>query len=331
MSAQTMAPAYIKRSDTHRLALSCPACRHVSRELFAADSLENFSYACEHCKHELRRVNGIWRAVLPHRSTYFHQFMADYQRIRSAEGRGSATAEFYLNLPYKDVSGANQRQWSIRARTFRYFEREILPTLEAGRDSLDILDLGAGNGWLSYRLALRGHRPVAVDLITDSRDGLSAAQHFRSNLGVLFPCFQAELDNLPFADSQFDVAIFNASLHYSEDYQRTLREALRCVKAGGAIVIADTAWYSSEASGARMITERQSAFLERFGTASDAINSLEFLTDERLMGLEQTFGLKWHVYTPFYGLRWAMRPVVAKLRRKREPSKFRIYVAEVTK
>jgi ubiquinone/menaquinone biosynthesis C-methylase UbiE len=269
--------------------------------------------------------------MLPQRSAYFHEFMTNYQRIRSEEGRGSATADFYLNLPYKDLTGTNQGQWSIRANTFRCFERHVLPVLERGRKALDILDLGAGNGWLSYRLALRRHRPVAVDLLTDSRDGLSAAQHFSSHLGVLFPCVQAELDNLPFADSQFDIAVFNASFHYSEDYQRTLGEALRCLKPGGAIVIADTAWYSSGENGSRMIAERQAAFLARYGTASDAIKSLEFLTNEQLKALEQCFGLKWQVYHPFYGLRWAMRPLIARLRNKREPSTFRIYVAEVRK
>lgn len=331
MSAQTIAPTPSSRKSTYQLRLLCPGCRHAFRSLFVPDSLENFSFVCERCKHELYKVNGIWRAMLPQRSDYFREFMANYQRIRSSEGRGSATAEFYLNLPYKDLTGINKDQWAIRARTFRCFEREILPMFEAGRKSLDILDLGAGNCWMSYRLALRGHRPVAIDLMTDSRDGLSAAQHFSSNLGVLFPCFQAELDNLPFADSQFDIAVFNASFHYSEDYHRTLGEVLRCVKPGGAIVIADTAWYSSEASGARMIAERHANFLECFGTASDAVPSLEFLTDQRLRALEQCFGLKWQVYTPGYGLRWAMRPLVAKLRGKREPSRFRIYVAEVKK
>ena len=80
-----------------------------------------------------------------------------------------------------------------------------------------------------------------------------------------------------------------------------------------------------------MIAERHAAFVERFGTASDAIRSLEFLTDERLKRLEHHFGVRWRVHTPFYGLRWAMRPLVAKLRGKREPATFRIYVAEVAK
>jgi predicted RNA methylase len=52
---------------------------------------------------------------------------------------------------------------------------------EASRP-LDLLDLGAGTGWMSYRLALRGHHPVAVDLLNDDRDGLGAARHFFAKL-----------------------------------------------------------------------------------------------------------------------------------------------------
>jgi SAM-dependent methyltransferase len=329
--AHVLSPELGNGPDIHGLRLVCPKCRYPLGELFVPDALKNFSFICGLCKNEVYAVDGIWRALLPHRSIYFRNFMMNYQGIRSAEGRGSATAEFYVNLPYKDITGANQRQWSIRARTFEYFEREILPKLEAGRGSLDVLDLGAGNGWLSYRLALRGHNPVAVDLMTDSRDGLGAAQQFSSALPKLFPRLQADLDNLPLADSQFDIAIFNASFHYSEDYLATLGEAVRCVKPRGEVIIADTAWYSSEASGTRMIAERRARFIERFGTASDAIRSLEFLTDTRLKALEEQFGLRWQVHTPHYGFRWAMRPVVAKLRGKREPSTFRIYVAEVKK
>ena len=46
-----------------------------------------------------------------------------------------------------------------------YFERHVL----RANTPLDLLDLGAGCGWMSYRLASRGHRPVAVDILTDGR------------------------------------------------------------------------------------------------------------------------------------------------------------------
>ena len=196
---------------------------------------------------------------------------------------------------------------------------------------LRILDLGAGNGWMSYRFALQGHTPVAVDLLINERDGLGAAQHYEPRLPSLFPRFQAELDNLPFADSQFDVVMFNASFHYSENYEKTLGEAIRCVRSGGTVVIADTPWYSEERSGAQMLEERRTLFIRRYGFPSDELNSLEFLTDQRLGALEQRFHLQWHTHNPFYGVRWHVRPLVARLRRTRKPSRFRIYSTKVAK
>ena len=56
------------------------------------------------------------------------------------------------------------------------------------------IDLGAGNAWLSYRLSLRGHRPCAVDIFTDGRDGLGAARHYP----IPFPTVEADFSALPF-------------------------------------------------------------------------------------------------------------------------------------
>jgi SAM-dependent methyltransferase len=275
---------------------------------------------------------GIWRALPPARMARFGRFMREYQAIREAEGRGSESAEYYLSLPYLDLSGHNQGQWAIRAQTYEFLERKILPNLEVSNSAgLGILDLGAGNGWMSYRLSLRGHWPVALDLLTSERDGLAAATHFQRQIPSLFPRFQAELDRLPFADNQFDIAIFNASFHYSEAYDETLGEAIRCLRPGGTVIIADTAWYSRDVSGQRMVAERQQSFTQRYGFPSDGLTSLEYLTDRRLGDLEHQFGIHWKIYSPFYGMRWAMRPLIAKLKHKREPSRFRIYVAEVVK
>jgi SAM-dependent methyltransferase len=280
----------------------------------------------------MHEMEGIWRALPPKRAEYFERFMREYRFIREAEGRGSASTECYLALPYRDLTGRNTAQWAIRSQTYRFLERAILPKIESrnARD-LNILDLGAGNGWMSYRLSVRGHLPVAVDLLTSELDGLAAATHYQRKLTRLFPRFQAELNRLPFADSQFDVAIFNASFHYSEDYRESLGETLRCLRPGGYVIIADTAWYRNERSGQQMVAERQEAFVHHYGFPSDGVRSLEYLTDERLADLEHHFGIRWHTYSPFYGVRWAMRPIVAKLRGRREPSRFRIYVAEVAK
>lgn len=281
---------------------------------------------CRNCGFTLRDVHGILHALPPERVVHYARFTEDYERIRDAEGRGSDGDEFYLGLPYSDSSGKNSQQWHIRARTFDYLiDRVLKPRFPSGGR---ILDLGAGNCWLSYRLALAGFKPFAVDLLTNGRDGLGAGEHYRNYLPVFFPRFRAELARLPFQDEQFDVAIFNASFHYADNYEAVLREALRCVNDSGIVIISDTPWYSSGASGQRMICERQAKFLEQYSTASASIDSLEYLTDERLSTLAECLSIDWTIHSPAYGLQWSLRPIFAKLRNRREPSRFRVYVAQ---
>jgi len=293
--------------------LQCPRCRATINLL-----------DCQFCGMQMPVENGIVKALPPDRAAHFARFMEDYEHIRAAEGRWSQEDDFYLSLPYKDVSGKNRKQWAIRARSFDHLMKHVL-NRSLQNNGGRILDLGAGNCWMSYRLALANYRPFAVDLLTNDRDGTGAAEHFRKHLPAMFPRIQAELSCLPFQDGQFDAAIFNASFHYAEDYVATLREALRCVRSDGTVIISDTPWYSREESGRKMVEERNSAFLERYGTASDSIKSLEYLTDERLRTIEDQLGIRWTIHHPPYGLKWAMRPLVARLSNRREPSRFRIY------
>ena len=221
MSAAQANPAVVDSNCMWRLRLQCTAC---GRPLTESNVLADDDVACA-CGFGLRHRDGILRALAPDRAAHFCQFMAEYGEIRAREGRGAADAAHYLALPFEDRTGRNSWQWSIRAKTFHYFASRILPKVEtrAGR-SLDILDIGAGNGWLSYRLTLRGHRCAAVDLLDNHWDGLGAAHHYLSNLTTPFAVLQAEMDRLPFADSQFDLVIFNASFHYSTDYSQTTGE-----------------------------------------------------------------------------------------------------------
>lgn len=295
--------------------LQCPRCQHALTGL-----------DCLLCKYRLRNIGGILDALPPERAAHYARFIEEYERIRAAEGRGSESESFYLGLPYTDISERNSQQWRIRARSFDCLMARVLkPDFPTGGGQ--ILDLGAGNCWMSYRLAAAGHHPFAVDLLTNDSDGLGAAEHYRAHLPGLFPRFRAELEHLPFQNEQFDAVVFNASFHYAEDYEAALREALRCVIAGGVVVICDTPWYSREESGKQMVSERHVLFLHRYGTASDSIKNLEYLTDERLQALEERLSIHWTAYSPRYGFRWAMRPLMAKLRNRREPSRFRIYVA----
>jgi SAM-dependent methyltransferase len=252
-------------------------------------------------------------------STPRQQFLEDYARIRAAEGRGSEDSAYYRALPFFDPTGRNSSQWRIRACSFKYFKRRILP-----RSTCNILDLGAGNCWLSYRLAELGHAPVAVDIFADPRDGLGAARHYP----VRFPVIESGFDDLPFADSQFDLAVFNSSIHYSSDYVRTLSEARRCLRPEGRVVILDSPIYKRRDHGEAMRVERQIHFEHQHGFRSEALGSIEFFDLEMLEDLRHKLSLTWEIHRPWYGWRWHMRPVRARLKGQRPPSRFWILVGK---
>lgn len=286
------------------------------------DADANSTNACS-CGFAFRTTDGILRALAPERAEYFRRFQKEYGDVRAREGRGASEDAYYLGLPFEDCTGHNMWQWSIRAKTYLYFESRILSAIErrAGL-ALKILDIGAGNGWLSYRLSLRGHRCAAVDIVDNAWDGLGACSHYLRHLTEPFTVVQAEMDRLPLADSEFDVAIFNASFHYSTDYIATIREALRCLRPDGDLLVLDTPYYHRDESGQQMLRERHAQFEKQYGFRSDSIPSLEYVTGETLTRLAAECRLRWDVRRPWYGWAWAMRPWKARWRRRREPSKF---------
>lgn len=323
--AETSGTASVNCRSTRLPTLACPVCQHAT-----VPAKERWQWVCPTCRFQISERMGIFQALPAERLRYYRQFIQEYETVRNQESRGATSAAFYLELPYKDLTGANRWQWKIRARTFDCLMRRVLPAIERSHASgCDVLDLGAGNCWFSYQMSLRGHHPVAVDLLENDTDGLGAAKHYSLSVPDLFPRFVAEMDHLPFASSQFDLVVFNAAFHYSVDYSRTLSEAIRCLRRPGCIVIADSPLYSQNESGQIMVREKHAAFQKQFGFRSDSIRSLEFLTPTSLSQMAQTFSLSWNIVTPWYGLSWALRPWKARLLGRREPSRFQLIWAEV--
>jgi SAM-dependent methyltransferase len=252
-------------------------------------------------------------------------FLEQYAVIRHAEGRGSNDPEYYRALPWRDLSGKSAEQWKIRARSYRHCERILLPDLEraAGRP-LRILDLGAGNGWMSNRLRQRGHHPVAIDIFTDPLDGLRAIRHYEIRPDAV----AADFNVLPFRDRSIDLAIFNSSFHYSSDYGRTLTEVLRCLRPGGSFIVVDSPVYEHPSDGEQMRAERQDFFTRTYGFRSESLGSIEYLDEPMLASLATEFSIEWQRSWPWYGWRWALRPWQARRHGRRPPSRFFILLGK---
>ncbi|HKG91055.1 MAG TPA: methyltransferase domain-containing protein [Gemmatimonadaceae bacterium] len=268
------------------------------------------------------------------------RFRAEYGAHRAAEGRAHTGAEL-LALPYL-AAGPLARQWAVRARSFDAFVRLVL--VPAARDArarpLRLLDVGAGNGWLSYRAALAGAHAMAVDFRDDEVDGLGAAAAYVRALDAArggeggrgvgrMTRVAASFDALPVADGSFDVVVFNAALHYAVDLTAVLWEARRVLRAGGRLVVLDSPFYARDAAGAAMVAEKRRDAAARFGDRADALMALpfvEYLTRERLEHASAEIGLVWRRHRVRYPLWYEARPLVAWLRRRRPPSRFDLWV-----
>jgi SAM-dependent methyltransferase len=259
------------------------------------------------------------------------RFADAYARHRAAEGRAYGEDDL-LALPYLRA-GPLARQWAVKARTFEAFEARVLrPLARRRRRPLTLLDLGAGNGWLSYRTALRGHSAIAIDIRGDDVDGLGAARPYIDRTAGRIETRIATFEALPAESASVDLAVFNASIHYALDLRAVLDEARRTVRPGGMIAILDSPFYRREADGITMVAAKQADAASRFGSEVDILTAfpfIEFLTRERLAIASRSLGLAWRRHRVRYPLWYELRPLQAALARRRCPSRFDLWFSTV--
>jgi SAM-dependent methyltransferase len=289
----------------------CPSCR----EVLVVDR-EGW-----YCKREDLRFSpdgGIPSFLLPRRKEALQKFLDAYKQIRKTEGWGGPGS--CEELPYRDRGGKHRWIWSIRARTFDCFLSHLSQRFPNGHARL--LDLGAGNCWLALRMAEREFTVVALDINLDAYDGLGALSELPPSQRSGIELVQSEFDALPFARGTFDIAVFNASLHYSADPLRTISAAMGVLKDRGLLYVLDTPVYRSSDAGLAMVRERARSFQKTFNIVLPEEFRGSFLTSAMLSQIERTYPTE--ILVPAYGIRWALRPVVARLLGRRDPASFMI-------
>ncbi|HUF39257.1 MAG TPA: class I SAM-dependent methyltransferase [Anaerolineales bacterium] len=291
----------------------CPRCRG------ALDRESPDGFFCPSDRLTFERRRGIWRFLTPEAIARTAGFIREYETVRQAEGRGWPTSNDYRMLPQTDPADPLAGMWRIRAASFRCFEQRVLGRM-TGKQR--VADLGAGSGWLAYRIAIQGHSVDAVDLLDNDWDGLGAHRHYED----AFRPVQASFDELPYRPEVFNLVVFNAAFHYSVDYETTLEHTLAVLKPGGVIAVIDTPVYRREESGRRMVAEREHEFTGRFGFPSNALPLENFLTYERLEKLASSHDLAVRMHFPRASLRRRLEPLAARLRGRREPARFPVIV-----
>lgn len=289
----------------------CPSCRGVLAESPRGWECKNESLFFE-------TADGIPDFILPGRRSILDLFLNTYQSVRRKERWGSKEPRYYSELPYRDLSNEHQRIWAIRAKSYDSLVAHL--ARDFNNKSLRILDLGAGNCWLSLRLARLGHSVTAVDPNMDPDDGLGVSQRLQEQGQSWFRPVRAEFDFLPFAEGSFDTIIFNASLHYSRDPYETIRKTMPFLRQAGAIYVLDTPLYDDEESGKMMVEERTESFNPRERATLTREFSGSFLTFTGLEQLRETCDVD--VAFPSYGPVWSLRPILARIRGRRAPARF---------
>jgi SAM-dependent methyltransferase len=244
-------------------------------------------------------------------------WVQQYLAVREREGRRGKPAEYYRGLPSVAAEDPHAFEWQIRAESFDRLCRALPPNA-----SLRVLDVGAGNGWLSNRLAALGHAVVALDRLDDEEDGLGACRHYRTR----FACVQADFDALPFARGTFDLVVFNGSLHYAPDVRATLARARDVLAPCGFLAVMDSPMFRHDEDGDAMVAEKLRRFRTDYGLTEVVHPSVGFLTHESLMRATAPLGLHGGFVQSRGSLRWRIGREVARFRLRRAPAAFGIWI-----
>lgn len=298
-------------------AFVCPECR-------ARVSTRGQGFECRTCKLRFDHDEGIYRFLTSARAAARQPFIEQYRRVRREEGRTARTAAYYRALPLTDAEDPHADEWRIRGESYRTLLSPRTGVLSNPDRPLRVLDLGAGSGWFSNRMASLGHEAVAVDLLDDDDEGLPISRMYDH----AFVAVRADFDALPFAAGQFDVVVLNASLHYASDPAQTLREADHMLSEGGALVVMDSPTFKTTADGEAMVQAQLERIREQSGDAAPPIRpGVGFLTFERLGAIAGRLGRRSAFYPSRGPLAWRARRTWSRRRLKRDPAAFGVWVA----
>jgi SAM-dependent methyltransferase len=291
---------------------ACPEC---ANDLDGADG----SRHCGRCDRRYELREGIWRFLSPARAADAEPFARQYRSIRERDGYRAASADYYRRLPEVAADDPHAAEWRVRRESYEH----LLALVRGARTPLRILDLGAGNGWLSNRLASQGHDLCAVDRIADEADGLGASRHYVSR----FTTVQASFDALPFAPGQFDIVVFNGSLHYAADVAATLASARRLLADGGTLAVMDSPMFEDDRSGRAMVADMLRRFERDYGIRDVVRSGTGYLTFGSLAHAAGAIGAGGSFIPSRGPVGWRLRRGIARLRLGRSPAAFGVWVA----
>jgi ArsR family transcriptional regulator len=118
------------------------------------------------------------------------------------------------------------RSWAAWARALGH----LIP-------SLDVADIGCGEGYLAIEAAQFAHHVTAIDRSPDVLARAKALSVRRKATNITWK--RGEMEKLPLADRSVDLAVLSQALHHAADPAAVAVEAARVVRPGGHVLILD--------------------------------------------------------------------------------------------
>src|SRR5882724_10097085 len=180
-------------------------------------------------------VNNLYVPVSRNVDNYFEQ---QYVLLRLKEQRIHSDEEVY-QLPEISAEHPHFREWMIRKQSCR----QLVARLESKKNILNILEVGCGNGWLSYQLSrIPGSRVIGLDINMVELQQAARVFNTNSKLKFIYGDIRSGIIN----DLKFDVIVFAASIQYFPNLKELLDVSLSQLYTGGEIQITDTHFYKQE-------------------------------------------------------------------------------------
>ncbi len=160
----------------------------------------------------------------------------------------------------------------------------------AGKENLNILDVGTGPGFFPIILSELGHTVTGID---NSEGMLMHAKENASRMGVHPTFIQMDVNEMTFEDDLFDVVLSRNVTWTLEKPEQVYAEFKRILKPGGMLLIYDANWqmHFFDEELYKKVKEREKRHQEKYGT--DEVVSVGDMEYYRTAPLTSTLRPEW--------------------------------------
>lgn len=161
-----------------------------------------------------------------------------YLTLREQEGRIYSDQELTL-LPLVPKNHPLSFEWKVRKNS----SERLIQYLSSKRPPLKILEIGCGNGWLSYKMS-KIDRSEVTGLDINMTELGQAARVFGHQQNLKF--VYADIFESSLTSQKFDIIVVAAVIQYFPEPKKLIDQLMGLLRENGEIHIFDSPLYKSE-------------------------------------------------------------------------------------